>query len=87
MDIDIENAAPGINVVFHRELRLRDAGEAQEDVDAAEGSRDIGNGFVDGGFVRDVDFLEEHSRLRAFADALKVLERFRTHALVDVEDG
>ena len=87
MDIDVEDAAPGIDVIFDCEFRLRDAGEAEEDRDAVEGCRDIRYSVVDGGFVRDVDFSEKNRRLFAFTYALEMLQRFRTHTLVDVEDG
>ena len=87
VDIDVEDATPGADVVFDREFRLRDPGEAEQDVDAAEDVRHPRDGRIDGAFIRDVDLLEPNPRPRSFAaDAGQVFHRPAAHPRVDVED-
>ncbi len=58
MEVDVEDAAPGVEGVVEGWLGVGDAGEAEEGVDAVELGGDVRDGVVDGGFGGDVDGFE-----------------------------
>ena len=89
MDIDIEDAPPGIDIILNREFRLRNTSEAEQDVDAVELLRHICHGLIDSLFNRDIHLFEKDTQpvLTTTAGAIEVLHSLRTHLLVHVENG
>ncbi len=58
VEVDVEDAAPGVEGVVEGWLGVGDAGEAEEGVDAVELGGDVRDGVIDGCFGGDVDAFE-----------------------------
>ena len=88
MDIDVEDATPRVNIILNRQFRLRDTGEAKHNVNAVESIRNILDSFINGLFIRYIYILKKDSRFSFVCSAsiTKMLNGFRPHALVDVEN-
>lgn len=91
MDIDVEDASPGLEIVFDREFRPCDTGEADEDIDAVEFPSDVRNGLVNRLFDRNIHILKTDRQLPfSFslpAGTIKVLYSLHPHLLINVKNS
>ena len=91
MDVNVEDASPGLDIVFDREFRPCDTGEADEDIDAVEFPRDVRNGLVNRLFDRDIHILKTDRQLPFFfslpAGTIKVLYSLHPHLLINVKNS
>lgn len=91
MDVNVEDASPGLEIVFDREFRPCDTGEADEDIDAVEFPSDVRNGLVDRLFDRDIHLLKTDKQLPSFfsrpAGTIKMLYSLHPHLLINVKNS
>lgn len=91
MDINVEDASPGLDIVFDREFRPCDTGEADEDIDAVEFASDVRNGLVNRLFDRDIHILKTDRQLpfsfSLAAGTIKVFYSLHSHLLINVKNS
>ena len=89
MDINIKNAPPGFDIVFDREFRPRDTGEADKDIDAVEFPSDVRNSLVNRLFDRDIYILETNRQFPCISPTgtIEVLHSLRPHIHINVENS